>query len=161
MRDIGFDFYWHDDYASNLLARGFELKSNHNYELLTAIEVFEHFENPIDEIKKMLKLSDNILFSTVTLPEKIPSKDWWYYGFEHGQHISFYSKKTFTTIEEMLGLKYSDLGELHLLSKTKIITLNPTLLKILVKSELVFFIKKIQKSKTFSDHLMLKNLSDL
>ena len=76
MRDIGFDFYWHDDFTTNLLARGFE-KSNERYELLTAFEVFEHFSNPVEEVKKMLELSDSILFSTVTLSENVPAKDWW------------------------------------------------------------------------------------
>ncbi len=160
MRDIGFDFYWHDDYTQNLLARGFEMRDK-KYELLTAFEVFEHFENPLDEVKKMLQLSDNILLSTVTIPEKIPSRNWWYYGFEHGQHISFYSKNTFETLSNILGLKYSNFGELHLLSKNKKISLNPFLLKILSKSGVSFLIRKIKKSKTFSDHLLLKDKSIL
>lgn len=156
MRDIGFDFYWHDDYTQNLLARGFE-KKDEKYELLTAFEVFEHFENPLDEVKKMLQISDNILLSTVTIPEKIPSTNWWYYGFDHGQHISFYSKNTFKTIAKILRLKYSSFGELHLLSKNKKIRLNSFLIKILINSGLLFSIRKILKSKTFSDHLLLKD----
>ncbi len=162
MRDIGFDFYWHDDYTQNLLARGFEMKNDHiKYELLTAFEVFEHFENPIQEIKKMLNLSDNILFSTVTYSCKIPDIDWWYYGFDHGQHISFYSTRTFEKIASLLGLKYSNLGELHLLSRNKKINVNPILIKISVKAGFSSLVKIFMKSKTFSDHLLLKDNSVL
>jgi 2-polyprenyl-3-methyl-5-hydroxy-6-metoxy-1,4-benzoquinol methylase len=158
MRDIGFDFYWHDDYTQNLLARGFEMKDE-NYELLTAFEVFEHFENPIEEIRKMLEKSDDILFSTLILPQDIPALDWWYYGFEHGQHISFYSKKTFETIAKTLKLKYTYLDKLHLLSKNKKIKISPFLLKLLAKSGFHLITKLKLKSKTFSDHLYFKNNS--
>lgn len=156
MRDIGFDFYWHDDYTQNLLARGFEMKDN-NYELITAFEVFEHFENPIIEVKKILNYSDNILFSTQTISEKIPSLDWWYYGFEHGQHISFYSKKTFERMANILGLKYSCLGELHLLSKEKRININSKLLKLLALSDFYLITKLKLKGKHFTDHLLIRD----
>lgn len=57
MRDIGFDFYWYDIYTPNLFSRGFEHREGYNYEAITALEVFEHFANPINEIEIMLKLS--------------------------------------------------------------------------------------------------------
>ena len=96
MRDIGFDFYWHDPYTQNLFANGFEddLKSNSKFELLTAFEVFEHLVNPKEELEKMLRFSDTIVFSTELMPQEIPDpEEWWYYGFNHGQHISFYTRK--------------------------------------------------------------------
>lgn len=127
MRDIGFDFYWHDDFTRNLLARGFE-KSESRYKLLTAFEVFEHFVNPIDEVNKMIELSDSILFSTVITPDEIPSKDWWYYGFEHGQHISFYTETTLKTIAEKFGMNFYPFKNLFLMTKKN---LNPFLLKLL------------------------------
>jgi hypothetical protein len=68
MRDIGFDFLWHDPYTSNLLAKGFEWNANDQtkIELLTSFESFEHFIDPIKELEKMSKISDNILFSSIT-----------------------------------------------------------------------------------------------
>ena len=55
MRDKGFNFYWHDQYAKNLVARGFEGKTiEKKYEAITSFENFEHFENPIEEIEKFL-----------------------------------------------------------------------------------------------------------
>lgn len=151
MRDIGFDFYWHDDYTTNLLARGFE-KSESRYELLTAFEVFEHFDNPVNELKKMLKLSDSILFSTVTLPNDIPSKDWWYYGFEHGQHISFYSEKTLRTLAKKFGLNFYSLKNLFLITGEKINPLKLNLISIFTNYGLNLFVKYRMKSLTDVDN---------
>lgn len=150
MRDIGFDFYWHDDFTTNLLARGFE-KSESRYELLTAFEVFEHFVDPIDEVKKMTELSDSILFSTVIIPEAIPSNNWWYYGFEHGQHISFYSEKTLKTIAEKFGMNLYPFKNLFLMTKKKLNPFKLKLLFILSHFGLNLFVKFRMKSLTDDD----------
>ena len=93
MRDRGFDFYWYDKFAVNHFATGFEADDSAQYSLLTAFELFEHLENPLDEIEKMFNYSRNIIFSTRLLPRwKIEPSQWWYYALETGQHISFYSK---------------------------------------------------------------------
>lgn len=64
MRDIGFDFYWYDPHSTNLLARGFEIKSkNYKYKLVTAFEVFEHFTEPTKEIESIIQFSGNIFFN--------------------------------------------------------------------------------------------------
>jgi len=115
MRDIGFDFYWHDPMTQNLLARGFEYRdSSGPCDLLTCFESVEHFADPLPELKKMLAFSNNILFSTFLLPAPVPASDWWYYQFEHGQHVSFYSKETLQHIAKDLGLNFYSYGFLHL-----------------------------------------------
>ncbi|HEY3390891.1 MAG TPA: methyltransferase domain-containing protein, partial [Prolixibacteraceae bacterium] len=53
MRDKGLNFYWQDLYTQNQFARGFEIKDNVRFELVTAFEVFEHLEDPLVEIEKM------------------------------------------------------------------------------------------------------------
>lgn len=157
MRDIGFDFYWHDDYTTNLLARGFE-KSDERYELLTAFEVFEHFDKPVEELDKMLKLSDSILFSTVSLPQEIPQKDWWYYGFEHGQHISFYSEKTLRTLAQKFELNFYPFKNLFLMSKKKLNPFKLKLIFILSHFGLNLYIKLRMNSLTEADNKnMLKH----
>ncbi len=150
MRDIGFDFYWHDDYTTNLLARGFE-KSEPRYELLTAFEVFEHFDKPVDELEKMVKLSDSILFSTVTLPQEIPQKDWWYYAFEHGQHISFYSEKTLKTLSQKFDMNFYSFKNLFLMTRRKLNPLKLKLLFILSHFGLNLYVKLRMKSLTEPD----------
>ena len=96
MRDLGFDFYWCDPHCKNIFAPGFEYAfGSWNPELITCYEAFEHFVEPPAEVGKMLALSRNILFTTELLPQPIPPPEkWWYYGLDHGQHVSFYSRKT-------------------------------------------------------------------
>ncbi len=124
MRDKGFSFRWFDTYCQNIFARGFE---HHQglvpYHLLTAFEVMEHLVDPLQEIPKMLKLSPNILFSTLLLPSPVPApQEWWYYGLEHGQHISFYTRASLEVIASHFGLYlYSNPlnRQIHLLSEKK------------------------------------------
>mgnify|MGYP001459401751 CR=1 FL=1 len=97
MRDLGIDFYWYDLYTDNIFAKEFDAsKVEENKEIsLSFFEVFEHDYDIISSIKYwQSKFSiENIVFSTLIKPEHVPNKSWWYYGFDHGQHISFYSEK--------------------------------------------------------------------
>jgi len=157
MRDIGFDFYWDDKYTTNLFARGFEYQNGDKYEAVTTFESFEHFVNPIDEIESLLKISKNIIFSTELLPDPIPRpEEWWYYGLDHGQHISFYSRGTFAFIANKYGLNYENLGGLHLLTKRKIKSAYLKILK-LSKFGLHKLFQIMLKSKTWEDYLNLSS----
>lgn len=115
MRDFGFDYYWLDEYSNNLFAEGFNWeKTKGKAAAATAFECFEHFADPINEIKKIIELSDCIIFSTELLPEPVPDPtNWWYYCFEHGQHIAFYSRKTLARIAQKFALNYANSGNLH------------------------------------------------
>lgn len=161
MRDIGFDFYWNDPYTQNLLANGFEynLESSLKFELLTAFEVFEHLENPNTEIEKMLTLSESIALSTELLPADLPDLKWWYYGFDHGQHITFYSAKTFIYLAQKFNLNYYNIDGIQLLTKKKLNRSKIILLKKIRNYGPLQLVKMIMKSKTFSDHLDLRNHS--
>lgn len=119
MRDRGFDFYWRDRYCENLFARHFVANSGARYELLTAFEVFEHLADPLAEITTMLDCSDNILFSTLLLPQRAqPNADWWYFGPEHGQHIAFYTLPALRIVAGRFNLHLASDGTgMHLLSR--------------------------------------------
>jgi hypothetical protein len=124
MRDTGFDFYRFDQYCENIFARGFEANMDlgNKYELITAFEVFEHLVNPLDHVKQILKYSDNVLFSTVLMPAHLPKPDeWWYYGLEHGQHVSLYTKKTLQFIASAFRLNlYLGENNIFLLTKRRV-----------------------------------------
>ena len=155
MRDIGFDFYWDDKYTTNLFARGFEGLKGRKYEAVTTFESFEHFVNPLEEIENLLKISKNIIFSTELLPTAIPKpEDWWYYGLDHGQHISFYSIRTFEFLAKKYNLNYSNLGGLHILSEKKISILKLKILKF-SKFGLHKLLQRQLKSKTWEDYLKM------
>lgn len=122
MRDKGFNFYNTDKFCQNLFAEYFDLSdlpADTHFELVTTFEVFEHLNNPIEEIKQMLKFSDNLLFSTELQPGKITSvNDWSYFSTETGQHIAFYNEASLKSIAEQLGYNfYTDGKFLHLFSK--------------------------------------------
>lgn len=120
MRDQGFDFHWYDKYTKNLFARGFEKNRNH-YDVVTAFELFEHYDEPLDEIKKLAELGDAIIFSTLLLPNPAPKpNEWWYYSTSTGQHISFYTKRALIHCAELIGRYYVGSEEVHIFSRRPI-----------------------------------------
>lgn len=126
MRNNGYDYYRYDKYCENLFAKGFDINdaTTQNFDLVTAFEVLEHLEDPLHEIRKMLRLSKNLLFSTAILPDSNPRPgEWWYYGAEHGQHLSIFSMKSLQELANTFNLYlYSNKKGLHLFSDAKIST---------------------------------------
>lgn len=124
MRDKGLDFSWSDRYAANLFAKVAVADTTGQtcYELLTAFEVFEHLVDPTAELTEMLRLSTNILFTTMLLPPSHPKPGaWWYYGLDHGQHVSLYTRRALERIADRFGLNvYSDGRFTHLLTRRRI-----------------------------------------
>lgn len=124
MRDLGYNFMIYDPLSEKEYAKFFEVKSFEDslrFDLITAFEVFEHLKNPMDELRKLLETTDSILISTELIPKDVDKiQDWWYLVPESGQHISFYSEKTFHYISKELGLYYYQFGSsYHLLTKKK------------------------------------------
>lgn len=112
------------------------------------------------EIENMLKISKNIVFTTELLPNPVPKPDkWWYYGLDHGQHTSFYSKKTLNYVAVHFGLNYSSFGNIHIFTeKDNISNFKLKVLK-LNKFGLHKFLSKIYlTSKTWEDHLRVSKL---
>jgi hypothetical protein len=158
MRDFGFDFYWTDKYCENLFAKGFEhLENNYEkYEIITAFEVLEHLADPVNEIKNILSFGSNIIFSTQLLPSPLPKPDeWWYYYFEHGQHISFYTHKSLELLAKRHNLNFYSVKGLHFITQKK---LNGFFLKIILSKPVKSFISAYRlkfKSKSSEDSLLL------
>lgn len=119
MRDKGFDFYHEDKHCDNLFAKHFEINDlkdrDKKFELITAFELMEHIENPFNELDYIFSITDSFLFSTELVPEQDIEK-WWYLGVEHGQHISFYTKKCLRTIARRYNKNYYTSGCLHLIT---------------------------------------------
>jgi hypothetical protein len=160
MRDTGFDFYWHDPHCENIFARGFSLdNSRRDFDVLTAFEVLEHVADPVSEVKKMISLGRNIIFSTLLLPEPVPALEkWWYYSPEHGQHISFYTRKSLLLLASKLGLHFaSNHSDFHVLSSGRI---SQSEWQVLGKASRVLFplvVRRRMASKTGADMHYLKS----
>lgn len=107
LRDRGLDFYWSDPYADNLLARGFEAAKG-PYQVATAFEVLEHLPDPLSHLQAAREeyAFDTLFFSATCFdPNNIPGLDWWYWAFETGQHISFFSETCLDFMADQLGMK--------------------------------------------------------
>lgn len=122
MRDRGFDFYWRDPFCDNLFARGFEWADGGRAELVTAFEVLEHLPRPADDVARMAEVADNLLLSTLLLPEPAPPPGgWWYYALESGQHVSFYSRRSLAVLAGQLGMFAASNrgGSVHLFTRSR------------------------------------------
>lgn len=104
--------------ADLLEKRGFSVKKydpffypnqkylNNKYDLITSTEVFEHFHNPYDEIKKIVELLElNSYLAIMTSFHKGIDhfKSWWYK--RDNTHVSFFNLTTFHYIEKEFNLK--------------------------------------------------------
>jgi hypothetical protein len=165
MRDFGFDYYWDDKYCQNLLARGFEAdKSNRPFVAMTAFEVLEHVHDPLAFVRGVMEQYGcrTLIFSTELYDgAEPPGKDWWYYTFSTGQHISFYRRETIEMLAEKLGLNFYSIQGLHILSDRNI-RIN-SLLRIAtgrLAPILALFIRRKLGSLTLTDHFKLMGQTD-
>jgi Methyltransferase domain len=102
LRDIGFDCWVYDKYSTPSYGRGFITELDKNFELITAFEVFEHFEDPALEVADLFSRRPRaILISTEIYRGQ--SADWWYLSPESGQHVFFYSERAVRLIAERAG----------------------------------------------------------
>ena len=146
MRDKGMRFYRYDPLCENLFANSLDadFTGKERYELATAFEVFEHLTDPLDEIQRVLRVAPSIFFSTFLLPPERPKpQEWWYYGLEHGQHVSIYSRKSLEIIGEIFGLRlYSNGHSYHLLTDRSI---PPLLFRLAVSNKVSIMINIIMR----------------
>jgi hypothetical protein len=151
MTDRGFDFHGFDNHAKQVFCKKKQVDViSKNFDLITAFEVAEHFKNPMEDFDFLKRSTDNILFTTQIVPKPTPAaENWWYYGTEHGQHISFYSLKSLELIAHKLGLNFTTSENnkynltFHLLSKKRV---NRILFKALVNYQVsrVLYLKRYQ-----------------
>ena len=162
MRDNGFKFYRQDKYCENVFANSFDITnfSIRKFDLLTAFEVFEHLENPIDDIDEMLNYSENILFSTLLQPSfNVTPENWWYVSPEMGQHIAIYHLDTLKFIAKQKGIfLYTNGSSFHMLTKKKI---NPYFFKFLTYNKITNLLYQLlnfsKNSLNNEDYYYLKN----
>jgi hypothetical protein len=159
MRDLGFDFYWSDKYAENLVAKGFEAAEADIFDGATAIEVAEHLVEPISFFEDALRLGGGlVIFTTLTFEGMPPSVDWWYYSFEGGQHISFYRKSTLECIAASIGARFYTSHGLHMFATRAISEFALSLFTSSRASRAILpIIKRLMHTKTQTDFVYMKD----
>lgn len=161
MRDRGLRFFRQDKFCENLFAKYFDLEDlgeSKHFEAVTTFEVFEHLENPIYEIEKMMAYSKNILFTTDLIPDNVELKNWHYLVPEVGQHIALYHKKSLEHIAKKFNLNLCSNGtNIHLLTEKKIpnavfkLVTNPRVARI---CQMVFFRRNISLLPTDYNYIL-------
>ncbi|MBI2419878.1 MAG: class I SAM-dependent methyltransferase [Ignavibacteriales bacterium] len=163
MRDIGFDFYWNDPFCKNLFATGFAAAEplQKIYQAVTTFESFEHFVSPKEELEKLLAVSDTVVFSTNLHNFLQPvEKEWWYFSFGHGQHISLYTKESLSVLAEQYNKRFYTFGDLHIFTGKEIPALKMYLIKRTGKHILYEYVRHKMQGKTMEDHYYMKTFEN-
>lgn len=155
MRDAGFDFYWHDEYAENLFAKGFQQADMPSTPVaVTAFEVLEHVVDPRAFLEDALSSTSTgtVVLSTELFAGAPPLPgDWWYYMPETGQHISFYQRRTLEELARQLGVNLYSNNDLHVFSRNPISDRKFRLATGRWSWPLSLYIRTRLPSKTFDD----------
>jgi hypothetical protein len=102
LRDVGWDAYSFDRYASAGYAAGFTASPAEQFDLVTAFEVVEHFPEPATDLEEVFgRRSKVVLISTYLYAGE--GCEWWYLCPEEGQHVFIYSKKAIDLIAARFG----------------------------------------------------------
>ena len=126
LRDHSLNFYTFDKFSKPTYARLFEIKDFSLVDFICSFEVFEHLDDPKNDIDFLFKLKPNIIFISTTLYKK-QGKDWEYID-DNGAHVFFYSQKAMKYLAEkyhynlyILDNTYTLFFKPNYISKTKLL----------------------------------------
>jgi hypothetical protein len=165
MRDHGYDFRWHDRYAANYFARGFEGEPGRRQVLLTCFEVWEHLADVGPDLGRLFAPGhDSLLVGTFL--HNGHRENWWYYCPEVGQHVAFFSQRTMQFIgqrfryEVIVGKRYTLFHKPNLLGGWR-----KTLVRLILQrvrpgrnsrlADLSIAVRPRLRSRTWEDHVKL------
>ncbi len=157
LRDMGYDFEWYDKYCTNLFAQYHE-KSRKKYDVVTALEFFEHVISPKQEIEEILSMADAVIFTTSIIPRNVKRiAEWNYFLPDYGQHVSFYTHKALKILATEHGKHYVGTQRLHIISERKICFLSFAI--VIVMTPLInLFLSR--KSLAPGDYVLAKEIQE-
>jgi methyltransferase family protein len=104
LRDVGWDAYSFDRYASPSYATGFTATPSENFDLVTAYEVLEHIAEPAKDLGEIFAGGPRVVLASTYIYNGQGS-DWWYLAPEEGQHVFMYSSKALDLIATRFGYR--------------------------------------------------------
>jgi len=116
LSDAGFEAFGYDRYRRASFRPG---NLTDSYDMVTAFEVFEHFEKPMEEFLSLPR-AKLMVISTELVPNGPPSPPGWhYYACWCGQHIFFYTIRALCLMAAAAGYDrlYSTGLNYHVFSK--------------------------------------------
>lgn len=121
MRDLGFEYFWVDEYAPNLVARGFEAAPGMKFAAASCIEVLEHLEDPLAFLRGVIDDwgVQTIVCTTETFESPV-SPSWWYLTPQTGQHVTFFTPRTLACLAEKLEMNFASVRGTHIFSRSAI-----------------------------------------
>ncbi len=99
-KEAGYEAFGYDPYFQK------ELPNSSKFDIITSVEVFEHFRTPASEIQRLISLlkPGGMLAIRTLLHHGEGDFICWWYAVDN-THISFYSRQTFLWIAENFQLK--------------------------------------------------------
>jgi hypothetical protein len=153
VRDRGLDMRHYEEYADNIFARGFEGGLGSSYGAITAIEVFEHLEQPLAALTALSEAADMVIVSTELVPAGMTDLgSWWYVG-PCGQHIAFFTEAALRAMADQCGYQLTSNGKsIHVFHRRRLRLTTRLILRDVRSSILAARLLRLkQRSKSLRD----------
>jgi hypothetical protein len=102
LRDRGYSAYSFDRYATPTYVPQFVGSPADHYDLLSAFEVIEHFDQPVTQLDQIFGAKPRIVLASTELYTG-QTADWWYLAPAEGQHVFLYSERAIRLIAQRYG----------------------------------------------------------
>lgn len=158
LRDAGFRCWWHDPFAANIHARGFEAAfgTGTRFPVVVAIEVIEHLRSPLRTLDSLVAetgASTFVLSTQLFDGSTPPPPSWWYYDFESGQHVSFFNRRAMSELASRLGMRYVESRPLHVLTRESLSAARALLLAVPRARRMISpWLRRRHRPLTVEDH---------
>jgi hypothetical protein len=134
LRDYNINAFVCDKYSNGKFSpfhikKDLSVTSIKDADLITGFEVIEHFINPADEFVSLFSNRPSFVLLSTQIYEK-QDNNWWYYSFDSGQHLHFYTSKSINIIAEKHNYHACKFNEYILFSRSKLNILLRMMLKI-------------------------------
>jgi hypothetical protein len=114
LRDRGLDAYSMDNYCKPTYARSFEGSLAHDYDLITAFEVFEHLPDPAESLGRLFESKPRFIIGSTEIYSGQDS-NWWY--LQNGQHVFFYSRTALRLLAARHRYSYCEINGRHIFAR--------------------------------------------